>query len=141
MIKWLSSPEIKILNWREFRRKISDMPVKSALQDTATLWKNCPKLQKNLFDINDVENWPDPWQLISQTAYCESSQTLGIYYTLSLTDKFTEIYVETGKTTLGLEQSRVHVQNYFIDLNAKQSVSIKADNRFILLSSLQTIIK
>jgi hypothetical protein len=31
-----------------------------------------------------MENWPDPWELLSENTYCEVARALGMCYTLHL---------------------------------------------------------
>lgn len=129
MIRWLSSPEVKIVDWRQFRGQVTREPLKVGLKEVANLWRNCPKLQKPIFDIANVDNWPDPWQLLSQLSFCEYSQTLGIYYTLQMIEDFRDLNlaVETFEIA-GIIQSRVRIDRYVIDLNEKQSIIEKTND-------------
>jgi len=33
---------------------------------------------------HDIDNWPDPWELLSENTYCEVARALGMCYTLYL---------------------------------------------------------
>lgn len=33
---------------------------------------------------HDIDNWPNPWELLSENTYCEIARALGICYTLLL---------------------------------------------------------
>src|SRR6056300_236343 len=39
-------------------------------------------------DPYDQSTWPDPWLLIEENVYCRFLKTLGICYTLQLTERF-----------------------------------------------------
>lgn len=135
-IKWLSTPEEKILSWRAFRIALPTLSLKNSINMIATTWKNCPLVHKPLFPVDDRSQWPDPWSLISQTVYCNASQTLGIFYTLVLSDLVIEdITMEVCETALGEIQSRVKINKYYIDLNAENIVSTKPDSSLTLMSS------
>jgi hypothetical protein len=135
-IKWLSSPEDKILSWRNFRKELDGLPLQKALNIIATTWKNCPKVQKPIIDI--LEEWPDPWELLSQKVYCDASQALGIYYTLQLSSLSDHtITFEICDTSIGDIQNRIKVDNYYIDLNATKMVNTKPDNNLTVKQSWQ----
>ena len=76
-------PEDRLRSWREFRTAISNLPLESALAQTAEFWARAPFVPYNL-DITRSEEWPDPWTLIEENIYCDVAKCLGIVYTLSL---------------------------------------------------------
>ena len=76
-------PEYRILNWRETRNKLKDWP--SDLDTIAQLWAKAP-LYNQYLDSENVDLWPDPWQLISQGRYCNFAVSLGMLYTIFYTD-------------------------------------------------------
>jgi hypothetical protein len=89
-IAWLGKPETRILNIRAFRKYIDTLPFDAAVSVTQYIWETSPRLNKIHFNIANVEEWPNPWELFSQTAYCSNSQTLGAFYTLILSEHVKE---------------------------------------------------
>jgi hypothetical protein len=45
-------------------------------------WQKCPLLTHYLHPA-DTEDWPNPWELISDNDYCIYARALGMYYTLA----------------------------------------------------------
>ena len=83
-IKWLGTPETRILSVREFRKFIDTLPFEEAVKITQKNWESGPKINKDQFDIGNVDNWPNPWELFSMNTFCSNAQALGSFYTLVL---------------------------------------------------------
>jgi hypothetical protein len=71
--------ETKILNWREFRNNLSNWPDDIAL--VAEAWKQAPTTNRYLCTDN-LDIWPDAWELITNNNYCDIGISLGMLYTL-----------------------------------------------------------
>jgi len=83
-IAWLGNPETRILNIREFRKFIDTLPFEDAVKITQKNWESGPKINKDQFDIGNIDGWPNPWELFSQNMFCANAQALGCFYTLTL---------------------------------------------------------
>lgn len=83
-IQWLGSPESRILNIREFRKFIDTLPFEEAVKVTQKNWEAGPKINKDQFEIGNVERWPNPWELFAQNMFCANAQALGSFYCLTL---------------------------------------------------------
>lgn len=70
-------PEDRLLSWRQFRNSLTDHHA----EIVAFMWAKCPTVDHHL-EIDDTRYWPDPWTLISDGIYCNTSIALGMYYTL-----------------------------------------------------------
>lgn len=77
--------------WHDFRNSLetSDNP----LQDVIDFYNKAP-LVSIVMDPYDQESWLDPWELMYENNYCEFAIVLGIYHTLSLTDRFSQVQKE-----------------------------------------------
>jgi hypothetical protein len=68
--------------WKNLRTslkaELSDM---DHLVQTVNFWSNAP-LMTRVLDWDQPKSWPDPWQLIYNGQYDESSVSLGMFYTL-----------------------------------------------------------
>jgi len=77
----------KVRAWRNFRLEVSWLDRDVILNRTATLWAMAPIAMPHLaYDLPDT--WPQPWDLMSYHAFDDVGKTLGIYYTLFLTNRF-----------------------------------------------------
>lgn len=92
----------RILNWREWRRSVSELSSHSCLASIADAWARAPQVNHYLTpDL--VEEWPDPWHLINDNIYCDLSIALGMFYTIALLDKpeLDNVRLEIFKTNSG----------------------------------------
>ena len=93
-IAWLGKPENRILNIRAFRKYIDTLSLSDAISATQSNWNASPRINKNEFNLANVEEWPTPWDLFSQPVYCSNAQILGAFYTLVLSDHAREHAIE-----------------------------------------------
>ena len=80
----LSSSD-RLGRWKQFRSELNSQSIDQAVQSVMSFWQSCPFIPFYLI-AEDSSNWPDPWQLITENYYCDLAKTLGIVYTLHLTD-------------------------------------------------------
>jgi len=71
--------------WRDFRLTLEES--NSPFEDTIEFWNNAP-LSSIASDPYNKETWPTPWEMIEENRYCDFTKILAIYYTLQLTDRF-----------------------------------------------------
>lgn len=119
------SPYDRLSRWKEFRLSINNLTLQHALQNTIELWASCP-FRPYYLDPNEPKHWPDPWQLILENNYCDIAKSLGIVYTLHLSNHRLDIqpeirayfnlsnkciyhiaYLNQGKYVLNLVEDRV----------------------------------
>lgn len=84
---WNLKPDERLHEWKEFREKIGQLPIESAIQDTVHLWSYAPYVNHYLDGLNITE-WPDPWTLLHENYYCDLAKTLGMLYTLYLSSHY-----------------------------------------------------
>jgi len=63
-----------------------------------------------------MDNWPDPWVLLSENTYCEVARSLGMCYTLLLIG-ITNIELVLAKNNIGEDVVLVLVDNAKYILN------------------------
>jgi hypothetical protein len=85
--------EDRLRSWRDFRSSLNSLPLNQALARTAGLWASAPFVPYYL-DPEDVQAWPNPWDLIDKNYYCDIAKCLGIIYTISLTAHKSDIEPE-----------------------------------------------
>jgi len=83
--------EMRVKEWRDFRAflEYATNPVQLAIDK----YKGAPAVDIQT-DPWDKETWPEPWELILENQYCDFCKLLGIFYSLQLTDRFSDIAFE-----------------------------------------------
>ena len=79
--------EDRIRTWREFR--ISLETSETPFDDVIDFWNTAP-MSSIACDPYDRNTWLTPWEMIKENKYCEFTKILAIYYTLQLTDRFSQ---------------------------------------------------
>ena len=82
---WTQSYDDLLLEWAALREQASSLPLEEALTLIHDWWNTAP-IVNNTVHFNDEKNWPLPWDLLAQPAYCDVAKCLGIVYTLILSD-------------------------------------------------------
>ena len=74
----------RLTQWKEFRHKLTDLPLDQAVVEVNELWSTAPFVTYYL-DPSDSKSWPDPWTLLAENYYCDVAKSLGIIYTIYFT--------------------------------------------------------
>ena len=82
---WTQLPSERLRSWHDFRKKINDLDTQSAIEKTYHLWCYAPFVN-NYLTTDQIENWPNPWELLYENYYCDLAKSLGMLYTLYLSD-------------------------------------------------------
>ncbi len=85
MILCIGPVEDRIISWKHYREYLTTLDYDSMIDNAINVWSNSPKINKQKYNLLDFNSWPNPWQLLTETAYNTFEQTLGLYYTLCLT--------------------------------------------------------
>jgi hypothetical protein len=83
----------RLASWAHLRTQAASLPLDQSLAAINSWWFQTPWRPYHLH-WDDVETWPDPWQLIEENTYCDLAKTLGIVYTLYLTSHKKELCPE-----------------------------------------------
>lgn len=75
----------RINEWKKFRDSLETE--NNPFQITIDFWKKAPFVA-NYLNPEDSDSWPDPWHLIIDGKFDDLAITLGILYTLKLTERF-----------------------------------------------------
>ena len=73
--------------WRELRESIEtcDDPLAKVVE----FWNTAPIFAISL-DPYNPDTWPTPWEMIQENQYCDFKKILAIYYTLQLSERFSQ---------------------------------------------------
>ncbi|MDB2315404.1 hypothetical protein N9V27_00335 [bacterium] len=93
---------------------MAELPTDALYDKIAYWWKMVP-MSDNTIDIWDDKSWPTPWELITFSSFCYPSRGLGIYYTLSLIGRESELILaqKDGETTLLVKLEDKKLLNYY----------------------------
>ena len=80
---WTPYYEDLLLEWAALRAEASALPLEEALTLIHEWWNQAP-IVNNTVHFTDPDNWPLPWDLLAQSAYCDVAKCLGICYTIML---------------------------------------------------------
>lgn len=75
--------DARLKGWYELRTTLQHADLKTKCVETDKWWQRAPQINHYLHP-DDVEHWPDPWQLLADNNYCQIARGLGMVYTLAL---------------------------------------------------------
>lgn len=81
----------RLTEWRRFRDSLETS--NTPFDDVAEFWANAPFVNSYL-DPKSPKTWPDPWQLVIDNRLDDLAITLGMLYTLRLTERFKDTLFE-----------------------------------------------
>ena len=107
----------RLTEWKKFRDSLESCS--DPLTRVAELWATAPFVNPYL-DSKNPNEWPDPWHLVLDSKLDELAISLGMLYTIKLTQRFMDSNCEIHKSMLpnNLEPSfylvvdQQHVLNY-----------------------------
>lgn len=112
-----SSFEDRLRAWNQLRDSCIHLPIDSCLEAINQWWFQMP-WQPYYLHWDDLKDWPDPWQLLSDNIYCDLARGLGIVYTITMLDRADmqdSCLVEENQNNLVLIHSRKYILNYSPD--------------------------
>ena len=115
---WCSTFEQRLAAWNSLRDRVRDQSKSDALTEINAWWQKTPWRAYHLH-WDDRQDWPDPWQLLSDNIYCDLARALGIMYTITVLDRDdiqdAEL-VETEQGNLVLVEGGKYILNWGRDL-------------------------
>lgn len=109
--------EDRLRSWQKLRESCVDCDIEQCLTAINQWWFQIP-WQPYYLHWDDLPDWPDPWQLLSDNIYCDIARGLGIVYTITMLDRVDlqdAKLVEEGQNNLVLIHSRKYILNYSPD--------------------------
>jgi hypothetical protein len=101
----------RLAEWKKFRNhlEVSERP----FEDLSKFWSTAPFVSLYL-NPNNSSSWPDPWQLILDGKFDDLAISLGMLYTLKLTERFKNSQFELRQTLEKTPKSFLVVDNSII---------------------------
>jgi hypothetical protein len=136
---WPKNFADRLESWNHLRLQASTADIDSALTLINTWWFNIPWKAYHLH-WDDCDNWPDPWQLLSDDMYCPRARGLGILYTITIIDRADLqdcMLIECGSDNLVL----IPQEKYILNWDQEQIVNIIPGSRHSLHNISQSKLK
>lgn len=87
MTHFISGSKELLTAWKNIRSNLtSSLSDMEHLELVNKFWMKSPIASSTILDWDDAVNWPTPWELMSTTNFDESAISLGMFYTLLLSD-------------------------------------------------------
>jgi len=134
--------EDRILHWRDWRKSLSGKDKHKVLQEIAKTWAQVPT-GSQIIAQDSFDDWPNPWQLISDNYYCDLSVALGMCYSILLLDDYQDLYEDVSLNIYKQNNNWVNLPTinqgkYVLNWNVGEIVNIEhiAKNRNLQLTFL-----
>jgi len=112
---FLSDYYIRLRNWHELRTSLKDSDIQTICVEVDRFWQKCP-MSNHYLHPADIQDWPDPWNLLNDNNYCEYARALGMLYTLMLLGvqdiDFVEIMYDNRDSVVVLVDNAKYVMNW-----------------------------
>jgi len=127
--------EARLKSWADLRNNLTDKPLETQIVEVDRFWQRAP-IQTYYLHTDFIDEWPNPWQLLSENIYCYYARALGIIYTLNLLgvkelDLCEAIDHNSESVVLVLVDSAKYVLNYWPDTVLNNSL-----NDFVITKTL-----
>ena len=109
--------EERLRQWNKLRETCSTLPLEDCLDAINQWWFQTTWCPYHLH-WDDQQDWPDPWQLLSDNIFCDVARGLGIMYTITMLDRADlqdSQLVEEDQRNLVLVNKRKYILNYSHD--------------------------
>lgn len=73
--------EARLRSWYELRQSLKNSNIETKCVYIDKFWQQAPLINHYLHP-SDIDNWPNPWELIAENNYCPIARGLGMVYTL-----------------------------------------------------------
>lgn len=83
---WPRNFSERLESWAQLRQQCRQLDSEPALIKINQWWFQTPWTAYHLH-WDDQQDWPDPWQLLSDDQYCPVARGLGIMYTIAMLDR------------------------------------------------------
>lgn len=79
---WQNDFTSRLQEWRTLRSDIQNMNEQDALEAINNWWFRVPLVLHYLHPEENIEDWPDPWELLNDNYFCDIARGLGMLYTI-----------------------------------------------------------
>jgi hypothetical protein len=112
----------RLAEWKDFRRKIGNLPLAEAISEVNQLWSTAPYVTYAYLAPDEPNTWPAPWPLFAENRWCDVAKALGIVYTIYFSNHRTvpmEIrvyydYKDKARYTVAWIDDGKYILNYYL---------------------------
>lgn len=117
----------RLIEWKKFRDSLETS--KTPFEDLIQFWSLAPFVNPYL-DPSLPESWPDPWRLVLDSKLDNLAITLGMYYTLKLTQRFIDEQFEIHSSMFPQEEQFFLLvgNQYLLDCFTRTITMINEEN-------------
>lgn len=83
MNPFILSSQDRLAHWKQFRKDLSLLSEEEQINAVATYWSLAP-LSKLAHDMEQPNNCPSPWEMVTDGDWCRNSVAMGMEFTLRL---------------------------------------------------------
>ena len=94
---WVIKFEDRLKSWVDLRESINNCQPDQLLSQIAMWWSHAP-LINNAIHWQDINNWPNPWDLLANNRFCDLALALGMSYTILMLDDL-RLNIELAQVT------------------------------------------
>ena len=111
--------ETRLRSWVDLRESLKNSNPTEICEKVDEFWQRVPTISHYLH-TDFINDWPGPWQLLSDNTYCHYARALGMIYTLLLLGNNSIELVEakddnSNEVVLVLVDNAKYVLNYWPD--------------------------
>jgi len=125
----------RLVEWKEFRDYLETS--QRPYNDVVRCWSTAPFVNDYLNPF-DSASWPDPWKLVLDSKLDSLAISLGMLYTLTLTERFKNFNFEIYMSSVPDRRFPVVVNNNFVlnwTYNEVETVDILKNKNTVLIYS------
>lgn len=111
---WKTSYEERLADWYHLRQALEHLPLDQQVHLVNDWWFRAPIVNRVVV-WDDPTKWPDPWELLTNSGYCELARALGIVYTLMILENpaYNDLsIIATGNDNLVLINQGKYILNW-----------------------------
>ena len=134
---WCSTFEQRLAAWNALRDRVCMLPKPNALGEINVWWQKTPWCAYHLH-WDDRQDWPDPWQLLSDNIYCDIARGLGILYTITVLDRDDlqdAVLVDSDQGNLVLVENGKYILNW--DQSIRLNINLQQHKHHIAQSDIK----
>jgi hypothetical protein len=123
----------RLREWFKLKENLNGQDLSTICVEVDRFWQRVP-ISSYYLHPDDIEDWPNPWELINYNNYCYYARALGMVYTLLLLGIKDVDFVEA------LDDNKEHVVLVLVD-NAKYVLNYWPESVLNINLSDFTIVK
>ena len=131
----------RLREWFKLKESLAGQDISTVCVEVDKFWQRVP-ISTYYLHPDDIEQWPNPWELINDNNYCLYGRALGMVYTLLLLgikdiDFVDAIDDNSENVVLVLVDNAKYVLNYWPDSVVNTTLTDFTITKHINISSLK----